>query len=243
MICRVTDGIGAFCTRDVFGTRIAACFSAYGTSLDGVSFYAQYDGDRITAVLSDVFSNCTLTCAADADFEELRTFIRFLPLNSLLCDRHIREKLQIPFVESGIVMRFCGTACSSDLTLCTPQCAAFDYKKVYALLTDCGFSLGDYLPWLSDLAYRVQHGTANVYCLQEDERIVSTASVLFGTQTAVCLGAVGTDAAYRGNGYAGTVLHALLSRENGKRIELLCKPERIGFYEKLGFQQNGEFTV
>lgn len=243
MIKNTADGINEFCKRDVFGTRIKAYLNVYGNNMTTALFYVQTVDGAVTAVISKVFEDATLCCRDNADFEELSEFLRFTGYKSLLCEKSIREKLSLPVNSFGSVMRFLkpsreirrkdGFLRSGD--------ADFEFKKIYSLLKKCEFELGDYGEWLSDIALRDKKGVSKTLCVEDGGRVVSTASALFITEDAVYLGAVATSPEYRGKGSAGDLVLSLCDAE--KRVNILCKEHRVGFYESLGFKRDGEWSL
>lgn len=241
MIRRTDEGVSAFCRRDIFGTRIAATLQTYGLDRDGVSVYVQMCGESVSAVLADTFSDGTLCCTGEADFDELREFVRFLGLRTLLCSRESAERLAFPVDCDGHIMRYARCERMPQTDFVTPKEDAFRYRQVYELLKNCGFTPGEYTAWLGDFALRVQRGTADVLCIQRDGEAVSTASALFRTDDAVYLGAVGTSERCRGQGLGGDLVLRLA--QCGKRAEILCRTHRVSFYESLGFSRNGEFAL
>lgn len=241
MIARTEKGIRDFCKKDVFGTRTIGYLDTYGMDVPEADFYVQTADGQITAVLSSVYSEGSLTCSENADFEELSHFIMFLGLRSLLCDRKICKRLSLPEDSFGYVMLFQSSDRMPKHTFLTPDYPDFKYREVYELLKQCAFSLGDYNTWLGDFALRVRKNTAKVLAFRENGKTLSTASVLFESEDAVYLGAVATDPSCRGRGLGGDVVLSLANC--GKRAEILCKEHRVTFYESLGFSRNGEFSI
>ena len=241
MIRRVFGELPALCRQDVYGTRTAGYYDTYGTEQNDVAFYAQETDGRTTAVLSDAFSHGALSVTDDADLAELSAFIRFLGLQTLLCNRKTANRLQFASSEHGSVMRYYGTEQNERVVPVGVNDPAFSFRDVYALLTKCGFALGGYDAWFGDFALRVRRHTADVQSVYRDSVLASTASVLFQSGGKAYLGAVATDPAFRGQGLAGTLVLSLT--KGGKRAEILCKAHRVSFYEQLGFQQIGEFSI
>ena len=106
--------------------------------------------------------------------------------------------------------------------------------------------MGDYLPWLSDISYRIKRNTAKPFCAYDGERLMSCASALFITDSAALLGAVATDPDYRSKGLAGELVTTLGKEMSslGKRAELLCKHDSIvEFYHSIGFETVGEWAI
>ena len=234
------DAFTALCDCDVFGTRTLGYFQTYGTERNEVGFYAQVLDERCVGVLSDAFGSGALTAQPQADFAEWREFVRYLHLQTLLCGRSAAHAMGFDDADSGSIMRDTASAKVPSAEGISPRDASFSYREVYDLLRLCGFDLGRYDAWLSDFALRVQHGAADVLCIRADTTIAA-ASVLFRSESAVYLGAVGTHPDYRGRGLAGNLVLRLA--QCGRRAEILCKPHRVTFYESLGFRRNGEFTI
>ena len=230
----------AVCVLDVFGTRTAGYFRAYGAAFPDVSFYAQFTHDVCTGALSSAFGNGSLTVTSEADMDEWAEFARFLGLQTLLCARETAQSMGLDETENGFIMRHFGSERTPQAQAITPLDAAFSYREVYDLLCECGFSLGAFELWLGDLALRVRRETAQVLCVRE-ESAVSTASVLFSGGDAVYLGAVATHPYARGRGLGGDLVLQLA--QCGKRAEILCKAHRVSFYTSLGFRQMGEFSL
>ena len=241
MIRRITGALPPLCHADVYGTRTVGYHNSYGTEQNDVAFYAQEADGFVTGVLSDAFSQGSLTMTDNADAREWKEFICFLGLQTLLCDKKTATRLKIPVRDSGSVMRFLGAERVSRQSFIDANDPAFSFADVYRLLQNCGFALGDYAAWFSDFALRVRRGTADVRCVYRDGVLASTASVLFRSEDAVYLGAVGTDPAFRGQGLAGDLVLSLT--QSGKRAEILCRVHRVSFYQSLGFQKIGDYAL
>ena len=230
----------AVCTRDLFGTRTLGYLKTYGTETNAVGFYAQYVHAQCVGVLSDAFGHGALTTTSGADMEEWKEFAAFLGLQSLLCAAKDARAMDFSTADCGHILRYFGSEQITQTPFITPQHAAFSYREVYDLLCMCGFSLGEYAAWFGDFALRVRRNAARVLCVRASTT-VATASVLFESDDAVYLGAVATHPDYRGRGFGGNLVQTLA--QCGKRAEIMCKPHRVSFYEKLGFRQNGEFVL
>lgn len=241
MIRRVSDALPPLAKQDVYGTRTIGYHNTYGTEQNDVAFYAQESGGRSTAVLSDAFGHGALTVADGADMDELRSFVCFSGLETLLCAREIAQTLRFPTESIGSVMCYYGAESKEDIAYLDSFDPEFSYRDVYALLEQCGFSLGGYDAWFGDLALRVRRGTAEIRCFVRGGTLASTASVLFRSENALYLGAVATDPAFRGGGLAGALVRSFA--QDGKRVEILCGAHRVSFYTSLGFRQNGEFAI
>ena len=244
MINDDTHGMAEFCCHDVFGTRIAALYTAYGDAFKGVSFRQQREGGEILASLSICDGAAVLSAGQNADFDELAQYLRFTGFSTLLCEKTVRERLKIRSEKCGFVVRCDESATTFPPNTVTDGHRDFSYRAVYDILGVCGFGVGNYCEWLADISIRCRRGAAKTLAVCENGRFVSTASALYITDTAVLLGAVGTLPKMRGRGYAGKLVCALAHENTSKnrRVELLCETKRLSFYEQNGFYTVGEWT-
>ncbi len=235
------------CSSDVFGTRIYAYFKTYGMEFDFIRFWVQIDdNDNYTAAISLIDGSMTLTCNDAADFEELAIFIRMIGYSSLQCERKVMAEMGFDENIWGYVVRYENTTDREKYKNIT-LCQNIDYSNVYSLIKSADLlGVGDYLPWLSDVTYRVKKGTAKAAVAVEDGNPAACAMALFITDSAVLLGAVATDKNQRGKGLGGGLV-TLLGNEmlsEGKRTELLCKNDSIvDFYRSIGFMVAGEWSI
>ena len=232
------------CSSDVFGTRIFAYFNTYGAKFDFLKVWLQLGEDETPlAAISLMDADMTLTAKENADFEELRWFIKMTPFSSLQCERGVMKKLN--FTESiwGYVVEY-KEHLPSESGLVTNN---VDFKEMYSLISGVKLlGVGEYLPWLSDITYRVNHGTALPGAIYENGTLCACAAALFITENAALLGAVATQPEYRGKGFGGTLVKTLgsIMLREGRRAELLCKNDSIvEFYKSVGFFPVGEWAI
>lgn len=240
------DRFTSFCKRDVFGTRISACMTVYGTDYPFALFYLQVNGDMITAALSIIDAAMTLCCAENADFEELSQFIKAVGFDSLLCDATLCSRLGLEPEKTGFIVEY------GEINKELDNHGVFfadgvELSDVYDILHRSDFDgLGNRSRWLSDVSFRVNRRAATAAAAQEDGKLAACAMVLFETQSAALIGAVATLPEYRGKGYAGALVTSLAREKKAasKRVELLCaKNDIVYFYQKLGFEITGEWAL
>lgn len=238
------DGI---CSKDVFGTRILAYFNTYSYEFDFVRFWVQLSEEgKVSAAISLVDGSMTLSCDENADFEELSAFIKMTGFSSLQCERNVMAELGVKEDIWGYVVRYNNITDREKYKNMT-LCENVDYKDVYHLIKSADLlGVGEYLPWLSDVTYRVKKGTAKAALALENGEPAACAMKLFVTDDAVLLGAVATDKNHRGKGLGGGLV-TLLGNESlneNKRTELLCKHDSIvDFYRSIGFEVVGEWAI
>ncbi|MCQ2479793.1 MAG: GNAT family N-acetyltransferase [Clostridia bacterium] len=231
-----TADLDFVCSHDVFGTRILSYFNTYGAKFDFLKVWVQYDESGAPCgAISLMDADMTLTCNENADFEELEFFIKATPFSSLQCQRDVMKKIGLTESIWGYVVRY-----EKPQPVKEADISFFvDYKKMYSLISGAKLiGVGEYLPWLSDISYRVNHGTAITAGIMEGENLSACAAVLFVAEHSALLGAVATAPHRRGNGFGGAIVKTLGNKmlKEGKRTELLCKNDSIvEFYKSLGF--------
>lgn len=237
-----SDELKRLCSIDVFGTRTEGYFKTYGSNFDFCKVWVQYGSEKPVAAVCDMNSDLTLCASEDADFDELSAFISMSDFNSLQCKKSVLEKIGLKSDADGYVLKF--NPCEySEKDISNTA----DYKEIYDIINEAGLmGVGDYLPWLSDVTYRVNHGTALPAVIKEGGRVVSCAMALFITDGAALLGAVATKSEYRGRGYAGRLVKYLGNKmtAQNKKTNLLCKSGSIvDFYKSIGFEIEDEWSA
>ncbi len=238
--------LNEICSHDVFGTRILAYFNTYSHKFDFMRFWVQLDeSENIVSAISLIDGSMTLTCTDSADFEELFAFIKMIGCSSLQCERQVMKKLSLNESIWGYVVRYENVTDRSKYKLSLSE--NIDYKDIYTLIKNADLlGVGDYLPWLSDVSYRVKNNTAKAVLAVENNEPAACAMALFITENAVLLGAVATDKAHRGKGLGGGLVTLLGNEFTSckKRTELLCKNDSIvDFYRSIGFNVVGEWAI
>lgn len=239
--CRELESI---CSYDVFGTRIKAYFDTYKADFDFLKVWLQLDeNENPTAAISLMDSDMTLTCSEKADFEELEFFVKMTNYSSLQCNRNALKKLNLSESIWGYVVEY------KELMPVESDLISFDidYKEMYSLISGVKLlGVGDYLPWLSDISYRVNHGTAITASIKQEGKLSACAAALFITENAALLGAVATNPQRRGKGFGGKLVKTLGNKmlNENKRVELLCKNDSIvEFYKSIGFIIKDEWAI
>lgn len=236
------------CSRDVYGTRIYAYFLTYGNKFDFFKAWEQInESGKTTAAICLIDGSMTLTCCDTANFEELSAFINMMGFDSLQCERSTAEKLGFKESVWGYVVRFKQRQKRQKKFNNIIFGFDGDLSKIYSLIKKAELiGVGEYLPWLSDISYRIKKCTAESYCAYSEGQLASCASALFITDSSALLGAVATDTHYRSMGLAGELVSTLGEKMNsmGKRAELLCKNDSIAeFYHSIGFETVGKWAI
>lgn len=228
-----------FLLADPFAARITALFDTYGAEQSFAMFWVQKTNDVPTAAISRVDGNMTLCCFDNADFEELSYFVDAVGFSSVTFDGKFSDALGITPQKSSFIVEYCGGAEHFENIL-------FDYdkKEIYSLLRSCGFELGDYGAFLSDVCARLNKGTASMAAKEENNELCACAFALFEGDKSVLLGAVATRESARGKGYASKLVGTLASRKAAKKVFLFCRNDSLAdFYGKIGFRICGRWAV
>ena len=138
---------------DLFSVRVLALAESYGCGYNFARFYVQRtESGQMTAVLSYLDRDCTLSLTENADREELTAFFAAMGYGTLLCtadfcmDRPYREG---PMMQS--VRRY-------DVQ---SGMAVFDsYPKLMDLYNFIDYDSQDFESWYVDLSHRIRHGGA-----------------------------------------------------------------------------------
>lgn len=238
------EELKSVCSYDVFGTRIKAYFDTYKARFDFLKVWVQLDkNENPLAAISLMDKDMTLTCRENADFEELEFFIKMTDFASLQCGRDTLKRLHLEESLWGYIVAY------DEIMPVKSDNISFnvDFKQMYSLISGVKLlGVGEYLPWLSDITYRVNHGTAIPAAIYESNSLSACAAALFITDNAALLGAVATNPQCRGKGFGSTLVKTLGNKmlENGRRVELLCKHDSIvEFYKSIGFKVKGEWSI
>lgn len=236
--------IDKICKRDVFGTKIQGYYNTYGSKFDFFKLWIQLDEMGVqTAAICRIDGEMSITCAENADFEELIFFIKMMGFSSLMCKKEVMDALCLEPQETGNIVEYkeIKETDSSEIS------SSVDYKEYYGIIKDAKLlGVGEYLPWLSDFSYRVKKGVAYPTVIKEKGETVACASGLFITENGALLGAVATKPSHRKKGYGGKLVKHLgnLMLNQNKKVHLLCKKGSIlEFYRQNGFTPIGEWSM
>lgn len=231
-----------FCNRDVFGTRILCLYNCYSTDYDFVKFWFQTDENgRIISAVSRIDGDVTVSSTGD-NTEELFDFLKAVGFRTVQCEREIAESGGLDGKINGYVVEYVKN--NKKFSAFETE-EVFRPKEIYDIIKSANLiGVGEYLPWLSDIMFRMNRNATSVRTAREDGKTVAVAMKLFVTECAVLLGGVATKPEYRGRGLAGALVTGLAESEKGKRVELLCKNDSIvEFYKSIGFRVTNEWSI
>ncbi len=222
--------------RDIFSVRILSLLNSYGTKYQFCTFYRQITDGKITALLSRLDGNFTLSLESGFDGEELVHFFCVTGYTSILTSDEF--ELSDRF-EQGAVM-----LCTSKRDIALPAgCELDEYPKLMDLYNFIDYNEQDFKAWYVDISHRVRHGTAKAYALKLDGEIISS-----GVLSSICDGlailtAVRTGDSFRKMGY-GSALVSAICADVSKGVYIM-RDENLNesFYKKLGFENIGKWRM
>ena len=198
-------------------------------------YFRVYISDK--ACLSALDGNITIYAQSGADYEELKSFLGFLGFGTVLSDEETIKALGLKADESSFIVRYAGPEREKPAGFT----GSFDAREAYRLLTECGFDTGDFESFCLDIVKRLNKCTARFAGIDDGGRLASCAFALFDGEKSTLLGAVATDPAKRGRGYAGSLVSYLAG--NNKESFLYCRNDPLlDFYRKNGFEYWGRWA-
>lgn len=233
-----------FCTLSCIGVKAITPLIAYGTEYDFAESWVQRENDAgdatVTAFISRFYGDVTVCATPTADRAELEMFLQTIGYSGLVSNIPLFDIA----VDGHIMCLPQGDACTAtvhnDKTQITENGSL---KEFYELLSknypDNVFSR--YEDWLVDLSHRVRHGVSETAVLRCDGENVATAAALSITDRAVLLGAISVNPNQRGRHFAHTLVKHFADKFRDRTVYIMCKPDKIGLYEKAGFKNIDEF--
>lgn len=236
-LCKEWDEL-KFLPSDAFAARITALALTYGFEQKFALFWVQKDEEKPVAAISRVDGSMTLCCTEKADFEELAAFVNAVGYSALIGNEKDISKLGLSESKSSYIVEYKGKTVPDEKGI-SWDC---DKRKVYDLLCDCGFEMGDYGAFLADYCSRLNKGTARLATFEEND-LLACASALFIGEKSVLLGVVATRKSARGRGLASKLVTALAEEERDKKVFLFCRNDSLlDFYKKIGFESVGRWS-
>ncbi len=238
-LCKKYEQLG-FLPADPYAARITALFKTYGADYNFALFWVQENDGVPCAAISRVDGNLTLCTNGNADFEELLHFMNAVGFQSLTCSYEDMKKLGFKPSDSSFTVKYKGGKDVEKIN----SVRDYDKRKIFDLLCDCGFELGDYGAFLSDVCLRLNKGTASMIAAEENGDLRACAFALFEGKKSVLLGAVATSPEARGRGFASAIVSEIANEKSEKDVFLFCRNDGLeAFYSKIGFETVGKWAV
>ena len=204
MIKQIEDKseLNSYARIDIFSVRIQSLLYAYGCGYSFARFYAQRDGKgEITAIISCLDGNMTISLTESADKNELIMFSNAVGFSSLLCDESLEMECGY---ESGVVMKsFRKIELFCDFT------ETDEYPDLLDLYNFIDYGAISFDSWYVDISFRIRHGAAKAVALKRGDEIISSAILSSIYKNKAVLTGVRTRSEFRSNGYASALVSSV----------------------------------
>lgn len=225
-----------FAVKDIYAVRIFSLLKAYGCKYPFARFYRQVnDCGEITAVLSALDKDITVSFSDHADQNELSEFLSVIGFSSALCDESLELSAEY---ESGMVMQ-----CEKTIELSAPYIEIDEFPPLFDLYNFIDYGESNFEAWYVDINHRIRHGCAKAVTLNVNDEIISSAIFSSIYKDGAVLTGVRTKPEFRNMGYGSMLVSDMccnfcgtvyLMRENGRNES---------FYKKLGFKNTGRWRM
>ncbi|MDE6506811.1 MAG: GNAT family N-acetyltransferase, partial [Eubacterium sp.] len=217
---------------DIYAVRILSLLNAYSCKYPFARFYRQINDDgAVTAILSVLDKDITISFDKNADRDELSQFVSVIGFDSVLCD----EALEIDSCyECGIVMK-------TDKSIEIPcnYMEIDEYPHLFDLYNFIDYGEINFDSWYVDISHRIRHGAAKAFTLNMDEEIISSAIFSSIYKNNAILTGVQTKPEFRKMGYGSALISAMCCDFNGTVYLMRENGRNESFYKKLGFENIG----
>ncbi|MBR3150030.1 MAG: GNAT family N-acetyltransferase [Eubacterium sp.] len=221
--------------RDIFSVRIMSILKSYGCKYQFATYYRQVIDGNVTAVMSKLDGDFTLSITDDADVDELVHFFCVTGYSSITCS----DKFSLSSrYDEGIVM-YCDTKMDYSLKGVTLD----EYPKLMDLFNFVDYNSLDFKSWYVDISHRVRHGTAKAYTLCIDDAIIASGILSAIIKDNAILTAVRCEPEFRGMGYGSALVAAICGDVKGRVHIMRDEGMNEGFYKRLGFIDNGKWRI
>lgn len=225
-----------FDLTDIYSVRILSLLNAYGCKYPFVRFYRQInDAGRITAIISYLDHDATVSFSAKADLDELSEFFSVIGFSSVLCDEKFVASADY---EDGIVMQS-----AKHIEVSMPYITIDEYPPLFDLYNFIDYGESNFEAWYVDINHRIRHNAAKAVTLNVNGEIISSAIFSSIYENCAILTGVRTKPQFRKMGYGSALVSSMccdlggtvyLMRENGKNES---------FYRRLGFENTGKWRI
>ena len=221
--------------RDIYSIRILALAKSYSTKYNFCTFYRQTDGKRVTALISKLDNNVTLSLTDGYDRDELVQFFCLTGYSSILCDASFELN---PRFEEGDVM-----VCNAKRELLPQNYYIDEYPKLMDLFNFVDYNAQDFKAWYVDISHRVRHKTAKAFTLNIDGEIISSGILSSIYDNYAILTAVRTNPEHRGQGFGSLLVKNICCEVSGDVYIMREQGRNESFYEQLGFKNIGKWRM
>ena len=237
MIERITDEteFETWDSRDIFSVRILSLLKSYGCKYQFATYFKQVVDGKITAIMSKLDGDFTLSITDDADSDELVHFFCVTGYTSITCsDKFILGSRY----DEGVVM-YSDAKMDYSLVGVTVD----EYPKLMDLFNFVDYNTMDFKSWYVDISHRVRHGTAKAYTLCMGEDIIASGILSAIIDGHAIITAVRCGVEFRGMGYGSALVSAICNDVSGRVHLMRDDGMNEDFYKRLGFVDNGRWRI
>jgi len=237
MIEKINDinAVSDWDKRDIFSIRILALMKAYGVSYPFAVFYVQVIDNEITALISRLDSDYTISAKENADDEEIAHFLLVAGYSSILCDSSL--SLFSKYNE-GIIMQT-----DKKMEFSLGDASVDEFPKLMDLYNFIDYNSQDFKAWYVDISHRIRHSSAKAYTLNKNGEVISSGILSAIYDNYSILSAVRTEGEYRGMGYGSALVSYICGDVNGTVYLMRDEGMNESFYKRLGFCDIGKWRM
>lgn len=221
--------------RDIFTVRILALMKSYGCKYQFATYFKQVIDGKLTAIMSKLDGDFTLSITDDADQDELLHYFCVTGYNSITCsDKFVLGARY----DEGVVMQ---SDVKKDYRL--NGVTIDEYPKLMDLFNFVDYNTMDFKSWYVDISHRVRHKTAKAYTLCIGEDIIASGILSAIIDGHAILTAVRCQPEFRGMGYGSTLVSAICNDVSGRVHLMRDDGMHEEFYTRLGFVNYGKWRI
>ena len=221
---------------DIFSVRIFSLLGAYGCKYPFARFYRQIDdNENITAIISVLDKDITVSYDEAADLDELAKFALAIGYETVLCS-------ELPIIsgkfESGAIM-----VSNKTVEILNNFGEINEFPNLFELYNFIEYDSGNFEAWYVDINHRIRHGYAKAFTLEIKGVITSSAVLSSIHNKNAILTAVRTSPESRRLGYASALISSICSDFGGTVYLMRENGKNETFYNKLGFINAGTWRI
>lgn len=227
--------------KNHYSRRIKSHFYAYATDFAFSRFFVVSDNDDIIGIIS-VFNSTMITSTLENKsysgnlLDEISGFVRMNKPMIVECEyvyaHYFADKLKDDY-SYDIRTEFDFIAKHKLPPMSVNELPKLD--DVFDVLKTSFPAIADsYELWITDTSHRIRHGLSQSFLLND----CSTATIQYIVDDIALIGHVATIPEMRGKHFARHLLYWIGEKltEDGFKVKLLARPDRVSYYEEIGFK-------
>lgn len=211
--------------------------AAYGLDESFAQFWVQ-DGGTAIAKIDDQ----AILEEKNANFEELRQFLRMLDVKTYSCTEKTAVRIGYPIRRRGEIM----VHSPDGEEKAVGETYEPSLREIYSLFCMCvseNFPVPEFEPFYLDMSFRMRHGAGAAAGVRRDGKLASCALCSAVTDHAAVVAAVATLPEFRRAGLGELALRALMGKLSKQSVYLFRVDGINGeFYRSLDFQPCGRWA-